>query len=234
MTPSGGGDFLFPCRACVLPPVSLRGIDAVAAVPVVLAGPACVLIETPTGKPSAALLEPVVACPSRFPTLDPTGKPSAPSRVLVLTCPPGVPTWVPLGGPTPAPPANTWGLVHVGSGCSLACGGRSKLTTGPRLAAQAAGVCARASTPHAVPAPEPVSAACANRDWCRHGNARPSGSATHLSQASAQIAPPRLSKRTSAGMDVMLYLAINDNVRVSIPTSSSASCHIDNHGMFSR
>ncbi len=173
-----------------------------------------------------------MVAPTRFPTGTPTGKPSAAPRVLV-----------PLGPPAATPPANAWGLVHVGSGRSLLCGGRLKLTTGPCPAVRAgARVCATGVgfpflatlAKHVVSALKLVSAACGNQDCCRHGNARPSGSVTHLSRASAQINPPRLSKRTSAGMDVMPNLAINDNVHASIPTSSSASCHIDTHGMSSR
>ena len=144
----------------------------------------------------------VVSAPSLFPTGPPSGQPSAVPRVVVIL------------DPSPAEtPVNAWGLAHVGSGRSLARGGRSKLTTGPRPAVRAVAV-----------------------DWdCfRHGNARPSGSATHLSCAFAHINPPRLSRRTSAGMDVMPNLAINDAVCAVIPASSSASCPIANQGMSSR
>ena len=203
-TSSADGDFLFPLRARTLvslPPWAWR---AAASVPVVIAGPTCSPTGIPTCRPRAAVrvLAVVEAAPPRFPTGTPSGKPSVLPRVLV----PVVPS--PVG-----PPENTWGLAHVGSGRSLASGGRSKLTTGPRPA---------------------VRAIAGDWDCFRHRNAHPSGSATHLSHASAHINPPRFSRRTSAGMDEMPNLAINDAVCAFIPASSSTSCHIDNHGIFSR
>ncbi len=110
-TSSSDDDFLLPFPARALPRVSPRGRGAGASVPVLIADPTC------------------------FPTGNPTVKPSA--VPLVLACPPDVPAWDPIGTPTAAPPANPWGLAHVGSGCSLAREGRSKLTTGPRPAARA-------------------------------------------------------------------------------------------------
>jgi hypothetical protein len=159
-TSSSDDDFLLPFPACALPRVSPQGWGTEASVPM------------------------LIADPNHFPAVNPTVKPSAAPLVLVVACPPGVSTWDLIGTPTAMPPANPWGLVHLGSGRSLARGGRSKLTTGPRPAARAgARACATGGrflslaplANRAVLALMLVSAACGNRDAAATGMPLPLG-----------------------------------------------------------
>ncbi len=225
-----------PLHAPSLTSVSPWDWGTVAAVPLVIDGPACVPSLNPNGQPPSVTFDGTPTC---FSNGCPTGQPQAVPIVLVVACPLCAPTWDPAGTPTARPPANAWGLAHVGSGCHLVCGGRSKLTTDIRLACTGACACGPGGgfpsfaplAPCAESAHTPISLIHGSWYCCRHGKFQPSASATHLSRAYAQINPPRWSKRTSARMDVMPYLAINDDVCDSIPTSFFASCHIDNHGM---
>jgi hypothetical protein len=134
---SGGGDFLLLLCACSLPSVSPWDCGTVAAVPLVIDGPACVPSVNPNGQPRSV---PFDGTPTCFSNRCPTGQPWAVPIVLVVACLPCAPAWNPTGTPTVWPLVNAWGLAHVGSGRCLVCGGRSKLTTGIRLAC--AGACA--------------------------------------------------------------------------------------------
>jgi hypothetical protein len=158
----------------------------------------------------------VPAVPRGPPTGGPTGEPTVATCVfaVVVTALTPFPTWllagrpsdmfhglVPPGRPMVESPLNALGRAQVGSGCSLDRGGRSKLTTGPH--------------------PTDIAGTVVGAR-CRHGNDNPSGSATHWSRASAHITLPQLSRRTSAGIDVMPNLAINSDVRAVITVSSDA------------
>jgi hypothetical protein len=121
---SGGGDFLLLLRARSLPSVSLRDWGTVAAVPLVIDGPACVPTVNPNGQPCSM---PFDGTPTCFSNGCPTGQPQAVPIMLIVACPPCAPAWDPTGTPTVRPPANAWGLAHVGSGRRLVCGGEVKI-----------------------------------------------------------------------------------------------------------